>query len=153
MILAGRGFQGVSTALRLGAGWCLNRAADCAIVAMRWRRPMLAGVIAVPMLAWAAPPPVGSEDWEILHPHAEWIRGLQIEGVLCCSIADGRPVEARSRAGIWQVRWRVGQLDGAPTEWTDVPAEVVMKMHNPIGMPVAFWWGQQIKCFIPPGGV
>lgn len=55
MIVAGRGLQAASVALRIGAGWCLNRAADCAIIALRWRRPLLAGLVAVPVLAWAAP--------------------------------------------------------------------------------------------------
>ena len=122
----------------------------------RWgavRVAALAMSVALAMPAGAAPPAVGSEDWEILHPHAEWIQTLAHNGLLCCSIADGRPVEARLRAGKWQVRWRKDQLEGAPTEWTDVPEAVVMQTSNPIGVPIAFWWGKQIRCFIPPGGV
>ena len=99
--------------------------------------------------ASAAPPAVGSEDWEILSPYADWIRGLQRDGVLCCTIADGRPVEARTRGDRWQVRWRPGQLADAPTEWTDVPPEVVMHTANPIGVPIAFWLGGVIRCFVP----
>ena len=101
----------------------------------------------------AAPPPVGSEDWEILAPHRDWIEGLQREGLLCCHMGDGRPVVARMVGDRWQVRWRPGQLQGAPTDWTDVPHDVVMRIPNPIGVALAFWWGNQIRCFIPPGGV
>ncbi len=103
-----------------------------------------------PQPAYAAPPAEGSEDWEIMHPHADWIRQLQHGGVLCCTLADGRPVEARTRGDRWQVRWRPGQLEGAPTDWTDVPPEVVMSGHNPIGVPIAFWLAGVIRCFVPP---
>lgn len=103
--------------------------------------------------AGAAPPAVGSEDWEIMAPHAEWIRGLQRAGILCCTMADGRPVEARSRGERWQVRWRPGQLAGTPEGWVDVPPDVVMHMHNPVGMAVVFWIAGEIRCFVPPGGV
>lgn len=119
------------------------------------RRIALALALAVcaglsgPLPGHAAPPPVGSEDWEIMAPYSEWIRGLQRGGVLCCTMADGRPVEARTRGDRWQVRWRPGQLEGAPTEWTDVPPDVVMHMPNPIGIPIAFWLNGQLRCFVP----
>lgn len=96
MILAGRGFQGISTALRLGAGWCLNRAADCAIVAMRWRRPLLAGVIAAPVLAWAAPP-AGSDP---NNAAAAWFRSLRdVRGAIVCFYA-GRVACADVEGGV-----------------------------------------------------
>ena len=99
--------------------------------------------------ASAAPPPVGSEDWEILSPYADWIRGLQRDGGRGCTSADGRPVEARTLGDRGPGRWRPGQLADAPTEWTDVPPEVVMHTANPIGVPIAFWLGGVIRCFVP----
>jgi hypothetical protein len=93
--------------------------------------------------ARAAPPPVGSEDWQIMAPFSGWIRGLQHEGVVCCTMADGRPVQARSQGDRWQVKWRPGQLEGAPTDWVE----------NPTGMPIAFWLAGVIRCFVPPGGI
>lgn len=115
-------------------------------------RPLLLALL-ISTAAHAAPPPVGSEDWEVMAPWSDWIRGLQHEGVICCTMADGRPVEARTRGDRWQVRWRPGQLTGAPTEWTDVPPDVVMRMANPIGVPIAFWLGGVIRCFVPAGGI
>lgn len=55
MILAGRAFQGAASALRVGAGWCLIRAADCAILALRWRKPLALAAVCAPTAAWAAP--------------------------------------------------------------------------------------------------
>lgn len=114
---------------------------------------MLALASCKPLPADAAPPPVGSEDWEIMAPHADWIRWLQRDGVLCCTMADGRPVEARTRGDGWQIRFRPGQLAGAPTEWPDVPPAVVMRGANPIGVAIAFWLGGVVRCFVPPGGI
>lgn len=106
-----------------------------------------------PLPAYAAPPAPGSEDWEVMSPFADWIRGLQRDGVLCCTMADGRPVQARTKGEHWQVRWRPGQLEGAPTDWIDVPPSVVLRVPNPIGMPIAFWLGGALRCFVPPGGI
>lgn len=104
--------------------------------------------------AFGAPPPKGSEDWEILSPHAEWIRSVAtLDGSICCTIADGRPVDARSRGATWQVKWRPGQLEGAPTDWIDVPEDVVIRVPNPTGFPIAFWLQGKLRCFVPPGGV
>lgn len=105
--------------------------------------------LALSLLAHAAPPAPGTEDYEIMAPFADWIRGLQHEGIVCCTMADGRPVQARTRGDGWQVRWRPGQLEGAPTEWIDVPASVVLRVPNPTGMPIAFWLGGALRCFVP----
>ena len=37
--------------------------------------------------------------------------------------------------------------------WTDVPPDVVLRMANPIGVPIAFWLGGVIRCFVPGGGI
>lgn len=44
-------------------------------------RPLLLA-LALTAPAWAAPPPVGSEDWEVMAPWSDWIRDLQHEGVI-----------------------------------------------------------------------
>jgi hypothetical protein len=104
--------------------------------------------------AQAAPPVVGSEDWEILHPHAAWINGLEAGGMRCCDWSDTRPVEARAGGAGWQVRFRAGQIAGAPHGvWMDVPEAAVLRLANPVGMPIASFWGGQVRCFVPPGGI
>lgn len=100
--------------------------------------------------AYAAPPPVGSEDWEILAPHSEWVRSLRRGALGCCDLSDGRPVDARIVGDRWQVRFRPGQLPTAPLHWTDVPRGAVLRISNPTGHPLAFWAAGQILCFVPP---
>lgn len=85
-------------------------------------------------------------------PHKEWIENLRRGGVSCCSLADGRPVDARIHGGRWQVKWRTGQLPTAPLHWTDVPDAAVLRVPNPIGPPIAFWAAGQVLCFIPGSG-
>lgn len=101
--------------------------------------------------AYAAPPPVGSEDWEILAPHADWINGLAANGMRCCDWSDTRPVKVRTQGDRWQVWLRAGQIAGAPAErWLDVPDAAVIRIANPVGMPIASWWGGSVRCFVPP---
>jgi len=100
--------------------------------------------------AYAAPPPVGSEDWAVMGPHSEWIRSLRRQGVSCCDLSDGRPVDARIQNGRWQVRFRAGQLPTAPLHWTDVHDDAVLRIENPIGPAIAFWAGGRVLCFVPP---
>lgn len=144
-----RRFRGAGVRARRAGDWCIERAARFAARAYRW--PLVVAVAAGTALA--APPPVGSEDWEIMAPFSDWIRELQHEGILCCTMADGRPVQARTRGETWQVRWRPGQLANAPTDWVDVPEKVILRIPNPIGMPIAFYLGGQIRCFVPPGAI
>jgi hypothetical protein len=103
----------------------------------------------LPTLALGAPPLPGTEDHAILSPHSEWIRGLFRGHISCCDMADGRPVSARIHGNEWQVKFRPGQLDGAPLDWTNVPPDAVLRVPNPVGMPIAFWYNSQIMCFIP----
>lgn len=101
--------------------------------------------------ALAAPPAIGSEDHQILSPHGPWVRSLTIpgSGASCCDESDCRPVDARRGPNGWQVRWRPGQLPGAPTEWTDVPESAVLVRDNPTGIPIACWHGGAVRCFVP----
>lgn len=145
-----RRFHEMASAARVVGDWCINRASHMAAAAHRW--PLVLAVVA--STAVAAPPPVGSEDWEIMAPHAEWVRGLRsIYNVPCCDSSDCRPVEARATNNGWQVRWRPGQLEGAPIEWTDVPEEAVLARENPVGVPVACWFGGRVACFVPGGAI
>lgn len=120
--------------------------------------PALALAMAVGVLvrcttdpAEAAPPAIGSEDHEILSPHGPWVRSLTIPGTgsSCCDESDCRPVDARRGPSGWQVRWRPGQLPGAPTDWTDVPESAVLVRDNPTGIPIACWHGGAVRCFVP----
>lgn len=107
-----------------------------------------------PQPAYAAPPAVGSEDWEIMRDHGEWVRNLKNNGVLCCSLSDTRPVQVRTFGGRWQVWIRKDQIAGAPFEqWLDVPDEAIIRGPNPVGMAIASWWGGKVRCFVPPGGI
>jgi hypothetical protein len=119
------------------------------------RRATLALCLALaackPLPAYAAPPAPGSEDWEILHPHADWINGLEAGGMRCCDWSDTRPVKVRTVGDRWQVWLRRGQIAGAPAEqWLDVPDAAVLRIPNPVGMAIASWWGGQVRCFVPP---
>ena len=100
--------------------------------------------------AYAAPPPVGSEDWAVMGPHKDWIEGLRRAGIRCCDMGDCRPVAARIQGDRWQVKWREGQLPTAPLHWTDVPYDAVMRVENPIGPGIACWNAGRILCFVPP---
>lgn len=109
----------------------------------------LAGVVARP--ARAAAPPVGSEQWEILHPHRAWVESVAGPQGVCCSLADGRAVEARRVGDRWQVLFPAEP--GFPAGWQDVPAGVVLGGENPVGMPVAWWHGGAVRCFVPGSGM
>lgn len=125
-------------------------------------RAVLAAGVALPLAAavlarcthepaLAAPPAIGSDDHQILSPHGPWVRSLTVPGsnASCCDESDCRPVDARRGPNGWQVRWRPGQLPGAPTEWTDVPESAVLVRDNPTGIPIACWYGGAVRCFVP----
>lgn len=63
---------------------------DCADMKALW-----VALVLVPGVAWADPPPVGSDDWNVMHPYKEWVES-QRDGLgrSCCSTGDGRPVHA-----------------------------------------------------------
>lgn len=145
-----RRFHEMASAARVVGDWCINRASHMAAAAHRW--PLVLAVVA--STAVAAPPPVGSEDWEILEPHAEWIKGLTAAGMRCCDWSDTRPVRVRTVGDGWQVWLRKGQIEGAPAEqWLDVPPEAIIHGENPVGMAIASWWGGKVRCFVPPGAI
>lgn len=149
LMFGSRRFNRMAKVARKIGDWCVDRAAHLAAAAHRW--PLVLAVAAGTALA--APPPVGSEDWEILAPHAEWIQGLQRNFVSCCNLSDGRPVDARTVGDRWQVRFRPGSLANAPLGWVDVPPDAVMPQANPVGMPIAFWVAGRVLCFVPAGAI
>lgn len=152
-MLTGRTLTAVSTGLRWISGRCLDGAAWCAAVA--WRR--LPPMVLAASLAWpanAAPPAPGTEDYDILKPHGEWIRTLRANGMLCCDWSDTRPVKVRTVGDRWQIWLRPDQIIGAPVEqWLDVPDDAIIRGDNPVGMAIASWWGGRVRCFVPPGGI
>jgi len=94
-------------------------------------------------LSNAEPPASGSEQETILAPHGGWIRSLvnPLTRQACCDLSDCRAVSARVRNGNYQAfigRNEYGE--GAPDQWLDVPAEVVLHERiNPTGLPIACW--------------
>jgi hypothetical protein len=133
------------------------------------RRSFLAPVVALALVAGAAnamsPPPIGSEDWELMHPFSEWLRTQyngHRPGGWCCDLGDARPVQTRTRDGHVQAflaRAKFGPT--APDDWVDVPesAYVVdpatgIRAENPVNVPVLWFnpWANQIQCFIDVAG-
>lgn len=121
-------------------------------------RATLAGavlaLIGLTDMCLAAPPPVGSEDWQLMSPYRGEIERAEAEsGARCCDWGDGRPVEARRAGQGWQVRFREGNAIGAPAGvWLDVPEAALVLAANPVGVPIAWWrrdgqGGGRVVCF------
>jgi hypothetical protein len=100
--------------------------------------------------AHAAPPAVGSEDWEVMAPYAEWVRTQNApDGHWCCDISDGRPVEARIYKGHWQIYITEEKFPRSPVGWANVPDDAVLRNANPMGVAIAWVLGGRIFCFAP----
>ena len=128
----------------------------------------MALLISTPALA--APPPVGSDDWQIMHPFAEWVTAQHDNrGYWCCDIGDGRPVDAvisvESPGGSFDPHMQSG--DGAPHWWVHItaahfPDEIdhwllapdgkIVSGGNPTGMPIVWLLHHSVQCFAPPDG-
>ena len=105
--------------------------------------------------AWAAPPPAGSEDAQVLGPFRAWMESQQGPWGWCCDVSDGRMVDARITGnGQWQVRFvHPETLDEPPPPgWIDVPEDAVIRNGNPTGVPVAWIFQGRIRCFAPASG-
>lgn len=131
-------------------------------------KALWAAIVLVPGLAWADPPPVGSDDWNVMHPYKEWVAGQHDRlGRWCCEISDGRPVDARISGGDhWEVhivpqQWAEGNstrpgpsVNGVLTDhWMLVPDEKITHGANPTGHPILWMYQGRIQCFAQPDGI
>ncbi len=102
--------------------------------------PRLVLVVALlfAVVAHAAPPPDGDPAL------APWFRDLREPdtGQSCCSIADCRPTEARTRGDHYEVL-----IEG---QWLTVPPDKVLhRSDNPTGRPIVCWTRTLgIMCFV-----
>ena len=106
------------------------------------------------------PPPVGSDDWKIMHPYAHWVvTQHDAAGRWCCDAADGRPVDATVATmvdddGVERSHW-VAHVTPAhfPNEidhWVTVPDDKVLREVNPTGSPILWLYQGRVQCFAPP---
>jgi hypothetical protein len=75
---------------------------------------------------------------------APWFRSLAQPGtgISCCSIADCRPVDARTTSSGYEIFVK--------DQWLAVPPEKVLQgKQNPTGKPVACVLNNQVLCFVP----
>jgi hypothetical protein len=100
--------------------------------------------------AIAKPPPIGSEDWEIMAPFVEWVQKQNApDGHWCCDVSDGRPVESRMHNGHWQIYITEEKFARSTTGWADVPDSAILHQGNPVGVAIAWVIGDHIYCFAP----
>jgi hypothetical protein len=104
--------------------------------------------------AQAAPPPVGSEDWKVMAPFAEWVRSQHDRGgYWCCDIGDGRPVEARIAGDHWEAHITPEHWPGQTDHWVVVPDDRITRGGNPTGTPILWLLSGRVQCFAPPDAV
>jgi hypothetical protein len=76
---------------------------------------------------------------------APWFESLRQprSGASCCSIADCRPADYRTRGDHYEVKLH--------DEWVEVPAEKILhRLDNPTGRGVVCWTPiVGIMCFVP----
>jgi len=122
----------------------------------------------------AAPPPYGSDDWNVMHPYKEWVTSQHDQlGRWCCDIADGRPVDAeiwencqfpaKDKNGDcpkntligthWWVHITEKHFPGELDRWELVPDEKIIRKSNPTGVPILWLYQGKVQCFAPPDGV
>ncbi len=109
------------------------------------RLVILAGVlIAGPAIA--APPPVGSDDWNIMAPYAKWVTTQHDSiGRWCCDIGDGRPVDARIHDDHWEAHITRDHFPDEPERWVVVPDSKINKEGNPTGSAI-IWVLPDLDC-------
>ena len=110
----------------------------------------LAALLAVPVLAHAAPPAGVDPNG----PAAKWVeKWLNAYQTLCCGIdSDCRPTAVvPSETGptgwkAWISREKYGPT--APDGWVDVPQSAFDKSSegNPTGVSWACWYAMQVRC-------
>lgn len=103
--------------------------------------------------AHAAPPPEGSDDWQIMHPYVEWVTTQHDRrGYWCCDIGDGRPVQARIADDHWEVHVTPSHFPDEPNQWLSVPDGKITAGGNPTGTPILWLLHGNVQCFAPPDG-
>lgn len=128
------------------------------VVLARWRWWVAVGsAVLVALPAFAAPPPEGSEDWQIMHSFRDWVTSQHADnGYYCCDLSDGRPVDARiNKEGDWEAHVTDKHYPGASDHWVVVPRERILHRRNPVGVPI-LWYSigtDHVFCFAPPDGV
>jgi hypothetical protein len=75
---------------------------------------------------------------------ALWFKSLQVPGsaAICCNVADGHPVEAEQRDGVWYAKWQ--------GEWIAIPAAIVLKDVSIDEWAYLFIYNGELRCFVPP---
>jgi hypothetical protein len=117
---------------------------------------VLGALLQAAPLADAAPPPVGSDDWNIMAPYRKWVTSQHdTSGAWCCDIGDGRPVEARIAADgdHWEAHVTKQHFPDEPEAWLPVPDEKIIRDANPTGTPILWLYQGRVQCFAPPDGV
>lgn len=100
-------------------------------------------VAAIPLESLADWSRVADEWPDVTQTQKDWfIKQHNKNGFLCCSSADGHPVDWEIRSNKYWVYWN--------DEWKEVPDEAVIEIPNPVGRAV-LWVTQYnlIRCFIP----
>ena len=108
----------------------------------------------VAAVAWRlshAEPPAGSDG-----ALSEFYRGLKVPSgdgydILCCSVADCRPVVTRFRGGTLEAL--IGpQFPDSPNDWRPIPEKAVIRgVWNQAGEPVLCYYNHEIRCFLDSG--
>jgi hypothetical protein len=117
------------------------------------RLPPLLAVVALPLLGLT---PARARPPENADPAlAPWFRSLHTaQGGLCCSLADCRPVQFRTRGDHYEVLIGKQYGSGVAEHWEEVPAESVLnKTDNPTGSAIACWTPYthpRVLCFVRP---
>lgn len=92
-----------------------------------------------------------------MHGHETWItRQATPNGSICCSLADGRPVdpsELRQRDGHWEVLYSRSHWPEGTGEWLPVPSSAVLPNMSPLGLPVVWVYFGHVRCLALAGAV
>lgn len=74
--------------------------------------------------------------------HGEWLSSLTNKwGGSCCNMQDCEHHPTRIVGDHYEVL-----IKG---EWRVVPEDAILRIPNPTGEPVACWYGNAVRCFVP----
>lgn len=121
----------------------------------------MAVMMLMPLAASAAPPPVGSEDWDALQhftPQQQtWIATQHDRtGRWCCALGDFAFVDVKSVNGKLMVKARhADPARGIPAGWLKVPEDRLVDLRGQQAIPdvIAAWYYQgRVQCLLLGGG-